>query len=249
MVRKELAEYVRTYRLAVLGVLFLLVGLASPILAKVIPELIANSTPEETSAFQLLLTREPTLADAMAQYLKNFGNMTLVVILMTMGTVSGERAAGTLQMLLAKPIDRGSVLLAKLLVPAGACALGTGLAAGGCFAYSSILFGEIDVSRFLLLNLALLIDLWIFVALTLVASVLARGPAMAAGLAVAGWIVIGILGRLPGVGTYTPAGLSKITGALVSGRAVEPVATLIANGAWICAFAALAFAIFRRQSV
>src|SRR3990172_3242664 len=86
----------------------------SPVLAKYTPELL-KMVPNLPAGLADLIPA-PTMADSVAQYLKNteqFG--ILLVILLTMGVVAQEKERGTAAMLLTKPVSRSAVVLAQWL--------------------------------------------------------------------------------------------------------------------------------------
>ncbi len=221
--RKEMLEQARTFRLAVLLVSFVLVGLISPLLAKITPELVGMIAEDELGGMELIITRAPGVNDALLQYHGNYSLLPLLVILLSFGAVSAEKSRKTAPMVLVKPVSRRSFILAKAAVPAGLLVAGTTLAAGGCLLYTTILFGEVDLPGYLLVNGMLLLGLLCYLALTLLASVLSPGPAAAAGIGLGGFILFSILGALPLIGKYTPAGLMSMAGEIILGRAVSGI--------------------------
>ena len=101
--RKELLEQWRTLRLPVVSVVFLLVGLSSPLLARFTPELLKAVAGDQ---FQIQLPT-PTAADAVAQLAKNLGQFgALIAVLLAMGAVATEKERGTAAMVLSKPVRR-----------------------------------------------------------------------------------------------------------------------------------------------
>lgn len=250
--RKELLEQVRTFRLPILLVFFVLIGLGSPVIAKVTPELVRQfaSTEELGGGLELLIVRDPDATDALAQYLKNFGLMPLLVILLNFLAVAGEKARGTAAMSLVKPVSRRAFLLAKAAVSALGILLGIVLSGAGFLLYTRILFGEIELAGFLLLNGALALVLLTYLALALFGSVLTSSATAAAGLGIGGFAVIALLGALPGVGRFTPAGLNGAISSLVAGNEAAHLAS--SAGATAALAVALLLAgerIFARQEL
>ena len=84
--RKEMLELVRTKRLLIALVVPVLFGMTSPLLAKMVPQIMTLVPGGEQIA---LLIPAPTINDAIAQYIKNvtqFG--ILLALLFGMGSVS-----------------------------------------------------------------------------------------------------------------------------------------------------------------
>ncbi|MDP2953630.1 MAG: ABC transporter permease, partial [Chloroflexota bacterium] len=169
LVRKEVKELLRTYRLLIVVAVLGALGLFSPALAYLAPELVARIGPQ----FQGLVP-PPTASDALAQYQKNlvqFG--ALLAIILGMGSVAQEKESGTAGMLLTKPVSRLEFLLAKLLAQWGAFFLALAVAGIGCYLYTWLLFEPLAVWPFLALNLLIASFLAFYVALSLAASALA----------------------------------------------------------------------------
>src|SRR6478752_1853918 len=93
------------------GLLFLAVGLISPLTAKYLADIIKVAVGD-----QLPVPIPPADAvTAIGQLQKNLGQLgALAAIALAMGSVSGELERGTAALVLAQPIGRPAFLLAKL---------------------------------------------------------------------------------------------------------------------------------------
>jgi len=108
--KKEFTEYVRTYKLLILGLVFLLFGMMNPVLAKFTPEII------KAAGLDIQLP-EPTALDSWAQFFKNVGQMGMVVIVILFsGIMANEFSKGTLINILTKGLKRSTVILSKFTV-------------------------------------------------------------------------------------------------------------------------------------
>lgn len=248
--RREFLEQVRSYRVLVVLVAFLLVGIASPLLAKLTPQLLSALGTDELGGLELVLVKEPDVTDALVQYQKNFAMLPLLVILAMMGAISGEKARGTAAMSLVKPVSRTAWLLAKATVPALLLLAGTVVGAGTALAYTVVLFGELDVAAFLALNGMLLLTLWAWLALALLGSALMPGLGGSAGFGLGAFVVISAAGSFPVIGRFTPAGLGNAVVDLILGRETLGLGTsLVATVAFIVVPIALAAWSLRRQEL
>ena len=129
LVRKELLESWRTYRLPVVAGLFLLVGLTSPLLARFLPEIIKAAGGDQLGNLQL---PTPTTADAVDQLWKNLAQFgAFAAIILAMGAVATERDRGTAAFILSKTATRGAFLGAKAIAIGAVLAVAVVLAAGG----------------------------------------------------------------------------------------------------------------------
>ena len=134
--------------------------------------------------------------------------MPILVILLAMGLISGERRKNILPLVLAKPMSKKAYVPAKFT--ASAIIYGCAVAVSGtcCFIYSQILFEGIPLSSFLIINALFILTLWTFLAITLLGSVLYKSTAAAAGFGLGFFAFLSILSTVPEIACYTPAGLS-----------------------------------------
>lgn len=108
--KKEFTEFTRTYKLMILGLVFLFFGVMSPLAAKYMPEIISEFMP---AGMEIALTT-PTALDAWMQFFKNVSQMGLfVAVILFCGIMSSEYSRGTLVHMLTKGLPRRTVVLAK----------------------------------------------------------------------------------------------------------------------------------------
>ena len=202
---KELREQWHSKRIIVVCAVFLLFGLTSPLLAKFTPELLTSIEGAEQFAE---LIPEPTAADAMVQYIKNITQFGFIlVILLGMGAVVGEKDKGTAAMVMSKPLTRWSFVLSKFTAQALVYLLAIGLAAIGTFYYTMVLFEPLAVGPFFFGALLLWLWLLIFAAVTLLGSTWAKSAAAGAGIALVGSILLLAAGSIPQIGALMPSAL------------------------------------------
>jgi ABC-2 type transport system permease protein len=212
LLRKELLEQWRTTRLPIVAMVFLLVGLSSPLLARFTPELIETFVGDQ---FQIVLPT-PTSADAYDQLAKNLGQFgVLIAVLLAMGSVATEKERGTAALLLTKPVGRGAFLVAKLAAIATTLAISTAIAAAGAWFYTLVLFEPLR-RRFRRDRPPMARALAF--ARSFVGSRSRARPSPRPG-SVAAFIVIGIIGIVPAIGRYLPTGLGEPARGLALGQA------------------------------
>jgi ABC-2 type transport system permease protein len=220
VLRKEMMEQWRSYRLLIVAVVLLLFGLASPLIAKYGPEILRLALPEGDEILKLMPA--PTVADAVSQYLKNITQFgVLLAVLMAMGAVSLEKDKGTAALMLVKPIPRSVFLLAKFLALGLTFAVGVILAGIAAYYYTLLLFGPLSLSAWFALNGLLLVFLLVYVALTLLCSTLTESQVVSGGLAFGVVVVLSGLGAVPRLGKGLPGQLNTWAGNLVTGT-TEP---------------------------
>lgn len=246
LVAKELRESWRTFRLPVMGLLFLALGISSPVVLKILPDIIRMFAPP---GFQITLpdTGLPAVLD---QFLKNmiqFG--ALAAILLTMGSVATEKERGTAAFVLAKPVTRTAFLSAKLTAIGIVFAVAIGLAAIGGFVYTGLLFEWPAVVPWIGMSVVVWLSTMVYVAITFVGSVVMRSALGASGIGFAGLVVLSIVSVVPTLSPWLPAGLWPVARAIALGQSspdLDPLRTIGMSIVIAAVALALAYARFRR---
>lgn len=202
---KELRQLWLTRRLLVMGAIFLVFGMGSPLLAKFTPQMLSSIEGAEMFAE---LIPEPTAGDGMAQYIKNITQFGFILaVVLGMGAVAGEKERGVAALVLSKPMPRWAFLTSKFTAQALMYVGGFALAGLGAYYYSWILFGPLAVDSFVLLNLLLLLWLLTFVALSLLGSVLGASTAAAGGIGLGLTVALMLTGAIPQIAPLLPGAL------------------------------------------
>ena len=232
LLKKELREQRRTHRLLIFVAAFTLIGLLSPLVARYTPVLL-RSIPDLPAGLAELIP-DPSVKDALDQYVKNFSQIgLLLVIVLSMGLIAQEKERGTAAMLFSKPVRRASFVLGKWLAALASLLAGLALAATGCLLYTWILFDPLPLAEFLALNALLAVFLGVYLTLALTGSALARSQAMGAVAAFGLVVLVLVLGSVPRLGDYLPGRLLAGGEALVMGGTFEAWPALLGSLALI----------------
>jgi ABC-2 type transport system permease protein len=182
--RKELIEIRRTWRLWVIPMMLVFLGVISPIIAAVTPALVKSMAAAQPRV--VIQLPPPTALDAFAQFIKNLDQFVLIAVVITgAGVVSGERASGTAILALTKPLSRRAFVVAKILSQVALLVAATTLGTVVCLGVTALVFdGVFGVAR-----LVTAVVLWLLYALLLIvvmtlcsAAFRSRGAAAGAGL-------------------------------------------------------------------
>jgi ABC-2 type transport system permease protein len=247
LLRKELLEQWRTWRLLVVGIIFAIFGIGSPILARYTPELVKALAGDQFTG----LIPPPTIADAITQFQKNLGQTgILAAILLAMGSVAVEKERGTAAMLLTKPLSRGAFLGAKLTAIAATLLVGTLVAGIGAYAYTALLFSAPTAAGYAAMCALMFLSLMTYGALTFLGSTLTRSSLAAAGIGIGAMVILLTISALPAIGPWTPGHLAVPGMALALGEPADGlVPSLVTTVAVIAAAYAAALLSFRRQEL
>lgn len=220
--KKEFLEQLRTYKLLVILAVFFLVGMTSPLLAKLLPEILSGMEAQGVK----IVVSAVTVTDAYAQYFKNMTQIGMLVLLLVFGgTISNELIRGTLINIVSKGLPRHAVLLAKYTAAVSLWTAGYLLSAITAYGYSLYLFpGGTVVNLFFSM-----FCLWLFgcflLALIFLSSTIA--PGYFGGLILSGVVLIVLMtvNVLPDVVKYNPITLAFVNTALIAGQ--QDVADLV----------------------
>lgn len=203
LLKKELTEHLRTYKLLIVVAVLLVFGLGTPVLLAYLPEILELSGEEITIEIP-----EFTSADAVKGYLDFLGQMGLLIaILISMGSIALERERGTAALVLSKPVGTGAFVLAKLLGLALVLAAGLTAGALGCYVYTTILLGRPDAVAFAAANLLAGLYLLAIMSVTLLFSAMVRNQIVAGVLALGVAVAAGFWASLSLFEPYLPASL------------------------------------------
>ena len=203
-VGKELIQLWRTKRILVTGAVFLVFGMGSPLIAKLIPDIFKSVAGMEQFAS---LIPVPSAADAMQQYIKNLSQFGfLLAVLLAMGAVVGEKEHGVAAMILSKPMPRWAFIGSKFTAQCVMYFVCFLLSGAGAYYYTLILFGPLEPGAFLLVNVLLLIWILTFVALAILGSTLGKTTVSAGGIGIVLSVIFMLAGSIPHTASCSPKG-------------------------------------------
>ena len=115
-VKKEWMEHVRSGRLLILGIVFILFGIMNPAIAKLTPWLL--ETMSESLAQSGISTQAVTITalDSWVQFFKNIPMGLIAFVLIESNIFTKEYDSGTLVLSLTKGLERFKVVVSKTIV-------------------------------------------------------------------------------------------------------------------------------------
>jgi ABC-2 type transport system permease protein len=203
LLKKELREQLRTYRFLIVGGIFLLFGITTPLTLKYLPEILRLAGEDIIIEFP-----PPTAVQSLAEYASTIGQMGLLVaVLIAMGSIANELRQGTAVMTLSKPVSHAAFVSAKLIAVSLTFLVSLTVASLFCFAYTVWLIEDASIWAFAGLNLLLGLFLVFCLAVTLLFSSFFKSSVAAGGLSVAVLIGQAGLSAVPLIGNYMPGKL------------------------------------------
>jgi len=203
--RKEMLYQWRTWRVLIVCAVMFVFAIMSPLLTKFTPQLLSSLEGAEMFAE---LIPEMTVVESLNQHIETMTQFGFIlVILIGMGAVAGEKERGTAAMVLSKPLSRGLFIFSKYFSQALLYLLAFVIAIAAGYYYTITLFGDLDFGIFLGINGLLLLWVLIFAGVTLLGSALGNSTGAAAGFSLGGAILLLVAGSLPNVGALLPSGL------------------------------------------
>jgi ABC-2 type transport system permease protein len=244
---KEGREIVRTWRIWVLPSIVVFFAVTGPLLARYTPQLVGALAG---SQLQGLKIPTPTYTDSYLQWTKNLSQIVLIAVIIAYGgLVSGELRAGTAVLVLTKPLSRTAFLLAKVTVQSLFLLCVVALGALVTWALTWSIFGTAPATALWSATGVFVVLGMVFVALMTLLSVLIRSTAGAAGAGLGAYVLLAIATTWQPLGTYSPAGLTALPGALAAGKDVTAVWPVLTAVLLVPVLIAVAGQVFRRQDL
>ena len=252
LIKKELTESFKGKKLLALTILCVFFALLSPLTAKFMPVIFEQIMKgQDTGGLNISMGAAPTYVDAYGQFFKNFTQMgILIIMIIFMGMVSGEKTKGTAVLVLTKCVPRHAFILSKYIASVIVFTAAYLLSIGVYLYYTFLLFNKaIDSSTlpaFLFFGLFVLFML----SLTLFASTVAKSTGMSAAIVLISFFALSIVNSLPAIKQYSPMTLSafpypfpdsNIYGAYSANIITAVILTILLVGASV--------AVFRKQEI
>jgi len=253
--KKELFESIRTHKLIIIGAVFLIFGMGSPLLARMTPEIIqwAMESDPATAGMDFAamgLLAEPTALNGWMQFFGDVGLFGLVALVIVFsGMLSSELTKGTLTIILTKGLPRSTVILSKLTNAVIIWSISFWLSFFTAKLYIYFLFPSYNLPDLLLAGFSM----WLFgaflLALTAAAATMTDNGYICMLIVGAGAIALFILNIAPWINAYNPISLINSSVALLA-KAVTPrsvVPGLVVSGIGIAALTMFAVISFSKK--
>ena len=249
LLEKEVIEAWRTYRLGIVCGLFVILGILSPIVTRYLPQIVRVFAPAD---FEIGLP-EMGVVDVLDQLLRNVAQVgAFAAILLTMGSVAGERERGTAALVLTKPVGRAVFLWAKFVALGMVFGLATGLAVLAAWLYTALLFERPPILPWISMAMVIWLSTMVYVSITFVGSAVLRSPIGAAAVGLAALVVLSLGSSVSTLNPSLPAGLIDVAKAVALEEIspdLDPARTVAVSVGVIAVSLTLALLRFRREEL
>jgi ABC-2 type transport system permease protein len=249
LLEKEVVELWRTYRLGLLAALFLVIGIATPVLTRFLPELDWLLAPPDAE-LGLVETGIEDVVDLLVRTLVQFGGFAMV--LLAMGSVATDRARGVTALVLSRPVARGAYVLSKFVALAMAAGLATILGVLAAWLYTLWLFEPPPALPWIQLGMLVWLAVMVPGAITFLASTVLRSPLGAAAVGVAALLMLALASAAPTPNAWSPSELAALARASALedfGIELDAARTIGVSIAMVVGSFLLAWLRFRRADV
>lgn len=220
--RKEFLQLLRTGKLLILLVIFILFGIMNPAIAKMTPWMMKLFSESFTDAgMTISMNTEITALTSWAQFYKNIPLALIIFLLLSANIFTSEYQKGTLIPILTKGMPRFQVLLSKAFTLIAVWSAGYWLCYGITYGYNFYFWDNCVASHlFLAATCIYLVGIWTISLLLLASSLFSSTSGV---LAVTGGIFVlcYFISFIPSLLRYLPVRLLSAS-ALLTGAVSPP---------------------------
>ncbi len=135
--KKEFTEQLRSGRLMILGLLFVLFGIMNPAIAKLTPWLLDIMADSLAESGMIVTDVKVSAMDSWVQFFKNMPMGLIAFVLIESSIFTKEYTSGTLVLSLTKGLERYKVVVSKTVVLTALWTVGYWLCFGITYGYSA----------------------------------------------------------------------------------------------------------------
>ncbi|MCL1922343.1 MAG: hypothetical protein FWG15_00475 [Propionibacteriaceae bacterium] len=247
--RKEFMENIRTYKLVIMVLALSVIGLMSPFLAKVLPDLISGT---DLGNGVVLTLPEASSVDSWTQFFSNIAQLgMLVVIIVFCGLMASELSKGTLVPLLTKGTPRGAVILSKFFVSVLIWSVAYAISWAVCLVYTYYFWGIQEFHHPWMTFLAPWLFGVLLISLMILGGTFFSNIGGSLGLVAFTVVVLNLINLAPWTRKYNPVTLAEGTLDLMTGaKSVDDFIPAFTHcGVMIVVVMALSLYVFHRKQL
>lgn len=218
LLKKNLLEMVRNKRIVIFSLVFVVISIISALTAKYLPVLLdfLLSGLEEDAGIGSLLVFDGTVADSYAQYISNFGEVSVLLIgIIFANTVVKEKNKGTYSTLKMNRVKDREIVLAHLVSQVILISVSYLVSVAVFVLFNILLFKQImGVRGFIVLTYIYLLML-VAICFSLFVSCFSKKNGWAYFWVILSYFVFGLLEILPRINRVNPMHLLTLSSSLM----------------------------------
>ena len=202
--RKEGMELIRTGKIWILLIIFILFGIMNPAIAKLTPWMVETMSDSLAESGMVLTEVKVNAMTSWNQFYKNISMALIIFALMLSGILTTEYQKGTLVNMLTKGLIRWKVVGAKSIASIGLWTVCYWLCYGITYGYNMYFWNNGIASHVAFAAFCVyLLGIWVMLLILLISTLLntASGVLAVTGVAVIASYVAGMFGK---IGEYLP---------------------------------------------
>ena len=248
-IKKEITEQLRTSKLMIIGILFVLFGIMNPAVAKLTPWLLELMSDALAESGMTVTGVTVTAMDSWVQFFKNIPMALIAFVLLQSNIFTKEYNSGTLVLSLTKGLERYKVVISKTAVLTALWSVGFWVCFGITYAYNAY-FWDNSIAKNLIFSV---VCWWLFgmfvVSLIVLFSTLAKsnvGVLLGTGGVVFAFYIFSLIPKINKCfPTYLTDGNNLIYG--ISEVKTYIASVVITSAACLCCFIASIYVFNKKQ--
>ena len=253
--RKEIAELIKTVKGIVFAVIFLVIGISSPLITKLTPEIIKLAGIEASAEEMDVLTAiipKPDSVESYKQFFSNFNSIGLLALIIVFaGIVSNEKNKNTAAYILTQNISRRQFILSKFVASVVFTFVSLVISMAAQIFYTKFLFDDnlIELKYIIIYSALLFLYLFFILSIVIFSSVVTKTVTSSTFVAFLIFIAANIFSAIPKIGKYMPPNINDISVLLQLKSAGDLTVNIIITAVCSIIFIIAGLELFNRQEL
>ncbi len=212
VLKKDIFEQIRTKKFLIIFLVMILFGLASPLLAYFMPDIIKQIDLQID-----IKIPDATIIDSYLQFIKNIAQtLTFVLIIIFSIAIVNEKKKGTYHVLLSNGVKTKTFILSKV-VSQTLVILISYFATIGLFGfYNYVFFDTWFVNHSVIFFLLIFVNLLFILSISLVANTISKNSTFAIALTFIFFFIFSIINIIPKINVYLPMYLLDLSSKVIN---------------------------------
>lgn len=234
LMKKEYLEAARTGKIVILLLLFVLLGIMNPAIAKLTPWMMEMLSDAMEESGVIVLDLQVDAMTSWTQFFKNIPIALIAFVLIFSDVFTKEYKSGTLLLMLTKGLSRYKVVVAKTALLLSLWTVNYSICFAITYGYNAY-FWDNGVASHLFFSAALwwLLGVWILCLLVLFSTLLKNNTSVS--LCTAGTVLLAyLLGIIPRLKAYSPTRLMEVNSLLAGVEGTGTYGKAMGTAIFLC---------------